>query len=138
MRKLWFVYIPCWCHLGLRELSIYFFFYFLSHSNKHSVSGCWWDCSHSKAGTEILCNNYIIFIIWNIFIFMFWIIIGKCTTFKLIKKSSTPETMDIKISLQNTARDKEEATVGSWARQKCGWFSFGKLALWRVRTLETV
>lgn len=44
---------------------------------------------------------------------MFWIIIGKCTTFKLIKKSSTPETMDIKISLQNTARDKEEATVGS-------------------------
>lgn len=44
---------------------------------------------------------------------MFWIIIGKCTTFKLIKKTRTPETMDIKISLQNRAGDKEGATEGS-------------------------
>lgn len=52
----------------------------------------------SSAGTEISWHGYH-HCHWNVLTFMFWIIIEKkCTTCKFIKKSKTPETMDIKIS----------------------------------------
>ena len=55
---------------------------------------------------------------------MFWLMIKKCTTGKLIKNSRTPEIKDMEMSLKNTDWDKKGAAEGFQAREKRGWVSF--------------
>lgn len=68
--------------------------------------------TESSAGTEILQHGYVTFIIGIWLHLCFGLSLKKCTTCKLIKKSKTPETMDIKISLRNTARDRRVTSKG--------------------------
>lgn len=53
----------------------------------------------------LLWNIYISYLEYTpicMLIFMFWLIIKKCTTGKLRKNSRTPEIKDMEMSLKNT------------------------------------
>lgn len=49
-----------------------------------------------------ICISYLEYTPMCMLIFMFWLIIKKCTTGKLMKNSRTPEIKVMEMSLKNT------------------------------------